>query len=137
MAEIEVESILGNTRKADVAFFESGRIDITSRVAHALNISNGDVIDVAKAGREVYLYVKIKGCNAVGKHKAQCHPTKTKTQCRNYRAFSIDLCKAILDIIGGGGTARLAAGETTLLDGIGLAVPLITRINLHNDDKRD
>ena len=137
MAEIEAVSILGNTRKPDVAFFKNGRIDITSRVARALGISDGDVIDVAKAGREVYLYVKIKGRDAVGKHTAQCYSTKPNKRCSNYRAFSVRLCKAILDMSGGEHTARLAAGDITQIEGVGSAIPLITRINLFNDDKRD
>ena len=41
-----VRSILGNTRRADISFYSSGKIDITSRIANALGMVDGDVIDV-------------------------------------------------------------------------------------------
>ena len=39
-------SILGNTRRADISFWTSGKIDIASRVVRALRMEPGDVIDI-------------------------------------------------------------------------------------------
>ena len=41
-----MQSILGNTRKADITFYASGRIDISARVAKHLQLSRGDVLDI-------------------------------------------------------------------------------------------
>lgn len=125
-----MESLLGNTRRPDVSFFSDGRIDINSRVALSLGLCNGDVVDIAKNEREVYLYVKWRGSDVIGKHTAQCRATKPHASCTNFRAFSVRLCTAILDICKAKDVARLAAGDKVTLEGIGSAIPLITRINL-------
>lgn len=125
-----MESLLGNTRRPDISFFCDGRIDITSRIARCLGLRDGDVVDIIKKEKEVYLYIKWRGSDVVGKHTAQCRATKPYTSCTNFRAFSVKLCSAILEICEAKDVARLAAGEKVTLEGIGSAVPLITRINL-------
>lgn len=129
-----MESLLGNTRCPDVSFFRNGRIDITSRVARSLGIKDGDVIDIARYDRELYLYVKWRRDDVVGKHTAQCHATKRYRRCTNLRAFSVKLCKTILEIVGAEDVAKLAAGDAIEMQGVGVAVPLITRINLHTNE---
>ena len=52
-----MQSILGNTRKADITFYASGRIDISARVAKHLQLSRGDVLDIMIDQDEFYLYV--------------------------------------------------------------------------------
>lgn len=125
-----MESLLGNTRRPDISFYADGRIDITSRVARSLGLCDGDVVDIVKHEKEVYLYVKWRGSDVIGKHEAQCRATKPHASCTNFRAFSVRLCKAILDICKAENVARLAAGDKVTLEGIGSAIPLITRINL-------
>ena len=48
-----------STRKVDVTFHESGRIDLSARVCRCLSIASGDIIDVwmDMDSRELYLYV--------------------------------------------------------------------------------
>ena len=53
-----MESILGNTRKADIVFYSSGRIDITSHIAKQLHLSRGDVLDIMSENGESYLSYK-------------------------------------------------------------------------------
>lgn len=130
------ESLLGNTRRPDVSFFRDGRIDITSRVARSLGIADGDVVDVIKYGQELYLYIRLRGTDVVGKHTAQCHLSKPNTGYSYYRAFSVKLCRSILSLMGNVTVARLAAGDRMELDGVAV-VPLITRINLNNNDTGD
>ncbi len=122
-----MESILGNTRRPDVTFYGSGRIDITSRVAKLLLLHDGDVIDVGKQGGEFYLYVRMRSAGVVGKHEGRIFASKRNT--RNFRAYSKRLCRAILDECGAQ-EARLPVGATVELPATGIAVPLITRYNL-------
>lgn len=129
-----MESLLGNTRRPDVSFFKNGRIDITASVAKKLNLGNGDVIDIARCDRELYLYVKWRNHDVVGNHTARCKTTKSKERCANFRAFSVKLCASILEICNAENVVRLAAGDAIHVEGIGAAVPLVTRINLHNND---
>ncbi len=56
---MNARSILGNTRRADISFYSSGKIDITSRIANALGMVDGDVIDIMMWKGEFYLYVSL------------------------------------------------------------------------------
>ena len=55
-----MKHLLENTRRHDITFNASGRIEISSRVTRELDLKPGDVIDIAvdERTREVYLYVK-------------------------------------------------------------------------------
>mgnify|MGYP001023253787 CR=1 FL=1 len=139
-----MKSLLGNSRRPDVTFYKSGRIDITARVAHKLCLSEGDVIDVASDGMEYYLYVRTKGIYTEGKHEAQCWPTKKGSH--NFRAHSVRLCHNVMCLSGAEEVARLPIGDFELRNGYP-SVILIVRNNLSEDiansqipisyDKRD
>lgn len=122
-------SILGNTRRPDIKFFSDGKIEITSTVAKQLSLQKGDVIDVVVHKGEYYLVVRAKGDRLIGRHQAQCFPTNKNKVCRNFRAYSKQLCSAILDLTGTA-EARLPIGEAITIEPYGNAVPLITRNNL-------
>ena len=62
-----MQSILGNTRKADITFYASGRIDISARVAKHLQLSRGDVLDIMIDQDEFYLYVRLRSPNGTDK----------------------------------------------------------------------
>lgn len=132
-----MESLLGNTRKPDVSFFKDGHINITARVAKTLNIEEGDVIDILKDGKELYLYVKAKSKDVVGLHMNRCRSTRPEKGYRNFRTNCKRLCDAIFQLCGSSEVVQLAAGEGFEIENIGIVVPLITRINLYKDDKRD
>lgn len=123
-----MESLLGNTRRPDVSFYRDGRIDITSRVAKSLDLSNGDVIDVIKHESEFYLYVRYRNFEILGKHEAQCHSTKRRSN--HFRAHSIRLCAAILRECRNDNAALLPIGQMVDLPSVGAAVALITCNNL-------
>lgn len=63
-----MQSILGNTRKADITFHDNGRINISARVSKLLELSHGDVIDIMDGQGEIYLYVKHR-VPVVGRHE--------------------------------------------------------------------
>ena len=123
-------SILGNTRRADISFWTSGKIDIASRVVRALRMEPGDVIDIMAAGGEYYLYVAARASQLCGRHEAQCFPSKHGS--RHFRAYSRRLCSVILRESGATSLAALPAGDLTEVAGRP-AIPVITRNNLHHD----
>lgn len=125
-----MESLLSNTRKPDLSFFQDGHINITARVAKSIGLEDGDVIDMLKDGKELYLYVKIKSKDVVGQHTGRCRSTHTNKSYRNFRTNCKRLCNAIFEMCDNDGVVQLAAGESFEIPNIGLAVPLITRINL-------
>ncbi len=118
-------SILGNTRRADISFHASGKIDITSRIVNALGINQGDVIDIMTANGEFYLYVSVRAADICGRHEAQCYPSKRGG--RHFRTYCRRLCSAILSQHPTH-TSRLsfAAGEAVEVHGR-KAITIITR----------
>jgi hypothetical protein len=125
-------SIIGNSRRPDVTFYINGRIDITSRIAKQLCLTEGDVIDIDKRNGEYLLYVRYRSDCAIGRHEARCKASKNNSN--NFRAYSKQLTDAILNACGAE-KAQLASGAVVELEDIGIAVPLVTRNNLY--DKRD
>ena len=123
-------SLLNNTRRPDVTFHSSGRIDITARIARSLGLNKGDVIDIATDGTEYLLYVRHRAANINGKHEAQCWPTKQgKRHSNNFRCQSRRLCQTIMDaVLPTATTLRLPAGPMVHHAWLGYndAVPLIT-----------
>lgn len=136
MKHIEVvEKFLGErTRRPDITFYRNGRIDITASVAERLSLRAGDVIDIARGKEEYYLYVRLRRADgAVGRHEAQCYPSKSGT--RNFRAYSKKICSSILGI-SGGNTARIMAGGDIESDNLGKTVVLIPQFNLDRQSNK-
>lgn len=122
-----MQSILGNTRKADIAFRRSGRIDISARVAAQLNLQSGDVIDIAESGGEYYLYIH-HHAPAVGHHEATVYNTNKRG--KHFRTHSVRLCRALLSVSGSGrNIVRLCVGEPQLHN-LGTILPIITKLPL-------
>lgn len=119
---------LENTRKPDITFHATGRIDITARVVKVLSLHPGDVIDIAHDGGEYYLYVKHR--SAIGRHKAQCYATYKGKTCNNLRAHSKQLCLAVLNINGNDNEARLPVGEPITHTTLGITLPIIIKRNI-------
>jgi hypothetical protein len=123
-------SILGNTRRPDIKFHHSGRIDISAAITRQLSLSRGDVIDIIIHKGEYYLIVRAKANQILGRHEAQCFVTNLKAKhCDSLRAYSKRLCEAILQVTGSS-EAYLPAGAAETIEPYGTAIPLITRNNL-------
>jgi bifunctional DNA-binding transcriptional regulator/antitoxin component of YhaV-PrlF toxin-antitoxin module len=120
-----MDKIIGNTRRPDITFYKSGRIDITARVAKLLDINEGDVIDIATDGMEYYLMVERSGKNVVGRHEGRCYKTYGGN-CRNMRAYSVRLARAVLK---SGDILRLPVGEVEEREGQRY-LPIIVRRRL-------
>lgn len=122
-----MNTILKNTRRPDVTFYKRGRINITARIARMLGMEEGDVIDIAKERDEYMLFIRQKGTNLIGRHDARAHKIYHR-RYGTFRVYSGRLTKAIMDAANtGSDTLRLMAGECMEIEGIGKAVPLITR----------
>ncbi len=125
-----IQSILGNTRRADISFSKTGKIDITARIVKALGIERGDIIDIMVGGGEYYLYVSAHASQICGRHEAQCYPSKRGGH--HFRAYSRRLCAAILKIAGITIHGNFPAGEVVEINGH-KAIPIITRNNISHD----
>lgn len=127
-----MESLLGNRhRRADISFYRSGRIDITSRIVKQIGLRDGDVIDIGFESGEYYLYCLAKSDTLVGRHEAQCHSTKKGKHhpSNNLRAYSKRITDVMLKVSGAGDCARIWAGECCELPRLGKAVIIIPASN--------
>ena len=70
-----MKSILPNSRKHDISFHASGKIDISAHIARKLSLAPGDIIDIAHENGEWYLYVKLRSGNYVGQHDGRVWAT--------------------------------------------------------------
>ena len=123
-----MQSILGNSRKADVTFHASGRICISARVSKLLSLAHGDVIDIiveqGRGANETYLYVKFRA-PIIGRHEGMIfRSNKNGNHCI---ASSIKLCRYILQQCRGGDKVRLCCGSPVELGIYGTALPIIVK----------
>lgn len=126
-----MKSLLGNTRRTDITFYDNGRIDISSHVAKILNLQKGDVIDIMECENEYYIYVKFHA--PIGRHESTCFPTKNRSH--HFRAWSRRLCLAMIKICCNTSRKKLelSVGKVTKLWGSENALPIIYK-NILNDD---
>lgn len=118
-------SIIPFTRRPDITFSANGKIDITSRVVRALGIRPGDVIGIMTLPGEYYLHIARRKEDLIGRHEAQCHPTRKNSNF--FRAWSRRLTSAILSQYGSGASrAEIMVGQIIEIDGQ-KALTLITR----------
>lgn len=125
---MNVKSILGNTRRADISFYSSGKIDITSRIANLLGMMEGDTIDIMTSQGEFYLYISVHASDISGRHEARCYPSKQGG--RHFRTYCRRLSHAILTECGNVSRVSLAAGMAVDVNGH-RAIPIITRAAIH------
>ncbi|MBR4388741.1 MAG: hypothetical protein IKT00_06145 [Prevotella sp.] len=110
-----MKSVLENSRKSDITFWRDGHIDICARVSRALDLREGDVIDIAideGFAREYYLYAKKKREGRNGRHKATCRAVNGN-RSRYMRVNSKQLTRFVLHTTGEMERARVMCGEVT------------------------
>lgn len=119
-----MQSILGNTRRADITFSSTGRICISARVSKLLSLTRGDVIDIMEDRGEAYLYVKHRA-PLIGRHEGMVFQSnKNGSHCI---ASSIKLSRYILQQCGVDDHVRLCCGASVTLAHYGTALPIITK----------
>lgn len=89
-----MKSLLSTSRKHDISFYASGRIDISAHVARKLSLAPGDVIDIACEYGELYLYVKLRAGQYSGRHIGRVWSTTHDKG--TFRTCCKKLTKAIL-----------------------------------------
>ncbi len=98
-----MKSILPNSRRHDISFHASGKIDISAHIARSLSLAPGDVIDIARENGEWHIYVKLRSGNYAGRHDGRVWATARGRG--TFRTWSKALTNAVLT----------AAGVDTLL----------------------
>ena len=93
-----MKSILPNSRKHDISFHASGKIDISAHIARKLSLAPGDVIDIAQKSGEWYLYVKLRSGNYAGRHEGRVWATANGKG--TFRSYSKALATAVLSAAG-------------------------------------
>lgn len=90
-----MKSILPASRKHDVSFYASGRIDISAHIARRLSLAPGDVIGIALDGGEMYIYVKLRAGHYSGRHVGRVYATSHGRG--TFRTSAKALARAVLD----------------------------------------
>jgi hypothetical protein len=119
-----MQSILGNTRKADIVFHSSGRIDITARVAKSLGLQHGDVVDIMLNSGEWYLYIKYHA-PVYGRHEGMAY--RSNARGNHFRVWSKALCNAILKECQASDKVKLCVSDPVDLYIYGKALPIIIK----------
>ena len=99
-------NLIARTRRPDITFCRSGRINIAARVARVLCLKKGDTINIANFNGEFLLFA-IQ--HPPGRHYAQCFPSKNGSL--NFCANSVTLARAILN------EARVSASSASFFVG--------------------
>lgn len=119
--------LLVNTRRPDITFSRNGRIHITARVARMLSLQPGDNINIAHDHGEYLLFATHRD-NTIGRHVAQCWPTKKGS--RNFCANSVTLCRLLLSESNiSADKAAFMVGEPICKEG-NIFAPIITKLPL-------
>ena len=115
-------NIIERTRRPDITFCRSGRINISARVARMLCLKKGDTINIANKNGEFLLFAIP---HRPGRHYAQCFPSKNGSL--NFCVNSVALARAILN------EARVSAFSASFFVGYPIDIegsiylPIITK----------
>ena len=111
------------TRRPDVVFHASGRIDLKRRAALALGVAEGDVINVAAEDGRFYLCISSKAGGVAGCHRATCRPATAGGRC--FRAHSRSLCSAVIKAMGDDAEkVCVITGDPLLSAAFGIILPI-------------
>lgn len=103
-----MKSLLPNSRKHDISFHASGKIDISAHIARKLSLAPGDVVDIVRESGELYLYVKLRAGNYAGRHDGRVWATAHGKG--TFRTWSRAMAAAVLQTAGATGTLRCPCG---------------------------
>ena len=124
-----MQRIITISRRPDITFYPDGRIDITARIARAINLQHGDVIDIAINGTERYIYVRQRAGQVNGRHFATVYATKNGSH--NFRCYSRQLCQSMLSTATDSHRPlRIPAGQVIQHEQYGTMMALIYKFNI-------
>lgn len=116
--------IENDTRKAALIAWTSGRILISAKVVKILGLHEGDSVNITTNGEENCL---VRVAHTCGLWKCVVRKTNRKSCGGSFCLYSKSLAKYLLRISNATEKVQLAAGEPMHIEGIGRALPLITR----------
>ena len=88
-------------RRIDIYFRRNGKIEITSRVAWALSMNVGDVLNVIQSGTEYYLYVSRRAEDIRCTMARYPHAVKQRHRgCNTFYCNAVDITRFINGITG-------------------------------------
>lgn len=111
-----MKSILPNSRKHDISFHASGKINISAHIARKLSLAPGDVIDIVQEAGEWYLYVKLRSGAYAGRHDGRVWATSHGKG--TFRTCSKAITNAVLTASGASGILRCPCGTEFERDNI-------------------
>ena len=111
-----MKSILPNSRKHDISFHASGKIDISSHIARRLSLAPGDVIDIVQESGELYLCAKLRAGSYSGRHVGRVYATAHREN-GTFRTWSKALVSAVLERVGEPKVFRCPCGDDFERDG--------------------
>ena len=115
---------LCSSRKPDLVFWHTGRIDITSHVARRLRLTAGDVVNIMTDGEEYYLYVQYRA-PLQGRYEGAVFPSNRNGN--HFRTCSKRICIRILEECRAVDRARLCVGTPVESEYYGILLPIITK----------
>ncbi|MCM1451465.1 MAG: hypothetical protein NC102_04360 [Clostridium sp.] len=80
--------ILGKSRRADVTFHKSGRIDVSGFAASRIGLRHGDAVNVATVNGRYYMYIACKGERMLGSFNSVCRSTRGHTLRAHNKALA-------------------------------------------------
>lgn len=126
-----MENLVSATRKHDITFHRSGRIDISARLAKLLSLAPGDSVMIAKDCGEYYIYVSHRASQSDMPYRGKVyHANSNGDACRlQFKPLALEVIKQC------GCTAnvlRLPTGSPrrTMLSDV--SVPIITLTYTNN-----
>lgn len=123
-----MQSVLVTSRRPDLTFSPTGRIDISARVAEILGLRHGDVVGIGEEGGELWIYIRHRA-PVVGRHEGRVYLSNRGG--RACRTWSRCMCGAVLRKCGAPGRkVRLPVGEPEGHPVYGTVLPIITGLIL-------
>lgn len=118
---------MSKTRFPDITVNRNGRIDISARVAHILQLANGDILDISEgvARGEVCISVRLRKQQALGRHRCRCY-TPSRTGRGTFRTWSKEIAAGLLAKVGNPDRASFLCGYPFDID-TDTYIPIITR----------
>ena len=123
---MNIEKVIKQTKKADLAFFSNGIINISAHVSRAIGLNVGDTINIARVDcgvPEYYLYVERRASETIGRHRGTCRPTHGNGH--NMRVYNCQLARYVIDLCHADDVVRLCTGEAVCMPQLGMCVSII------------
>lgn len=120
-----MKDLLRYSRRPDIVFYQSGRIQISTKVAKQIELNSGDVIGFCNDNGEYYLYRRAK--NPPGSHK--CRVIRANVRTGSFIAHSHEITNIFFSICSGKTKLAIPCGEPIQTEK-GITIPIITKLAL-------